>query len=60
MPAFNKSFVFIFPLTNIIALGGVAINTRANRIWFIGQDLPIGSMKDNETAMHEGKISRAG
>jgi hypothetical protein len=29
-PAFNKSLIFILPVTNIIALGGVATDRRAN------------------------------
>jgi hypothetical protein len=60
-PALMRSLVFILPLTKIIALGGVAMQENApiNDVRFKSHS-PMGNMKDNETAMHEGKIRRAG
>jgi hypothetical protein len=38
----------------------VAIDERMSQILFRRQNLPIGNINDSETAMHDGKMRRAG
>lgn len=61
IPAFISSTVRILPLMKIIAFGGVAIqNFHCVRKIIRPSNLPMGSMNDSETDIHEGKMSNAG
>ena len=59
-PTLIKSIIFTLPLENIIALGGVAKNeARDSRKLLYKTRLPIGNIKERETAIQDDKIRRA-
>jgi hypothetical protein len=48
------------PIYEYHCIGWSSYTQKLKYVLIRKQDLPIGNMNDNETAMHDGKISLAG